>query len=265
MSAMWQRHNSVPCPGSRGATPWRAAATLLAPLQGAPSASSAWRATGRDAPVLVPQASHSATPASAPQQAATRRYSRLVPVAAVPTQAAPAAGHQRQSKLDEYLASLSKEQWEAVTCPASAVRVKAGPGSGEGPLEEHACLALEFCRKRKSTCRAPSTRPNAEGGGPGIVGTGTRCGYLLTSSTPLLLPWCPIHAGKTRVVTARVAWLLSQQGVKPRNMLVITFTNKAAGELKVWQQGWSGGRCTQACPANNPKSQASTTWACQTA
>jgi DNA helicase-2/ATP-dependent DNA helicase PcrA len=39
-------------------------------------------------------------------------------------------------------------------------------------------------------------------------------------------------SGKTRVLTRRIAWIVSQRRAHPGSILAITFTNKAAGEMK---------------------------------
>ena len=41
-----------------------------------------------------------------------------------------------------------------------------------------------------------------------------------------------LFRSKTRVLTRRIAWLISQRGAHPGSVLAITFTNKAAAEMK---------------------------------
>lgn len=49
-------------------------------------------------------------------------------------------------------------------------------------------------------------------------------------------------SGKTRVLTRRIAWLVSQRNVHPGSVLAITFTNKAAAEMRHRVADLVGGR-----------------------
>ena len=54
----------------------------------------------------------------------------------------------------------------------------------------------------------------------------------VTSSSPYVRIIAGAGSGKTRVLTTRIAFLVDEIGADPKKIAAITFTNKAAREMK---------------------------------
>ncbi len=93
-------------------------------------------------------------------------------------------------------------------------------------------MSALFELPRPGTATQDPTRSPTSGGAALLEMLNPRQREAVTHAGSPLLIVAGAGSGKTRVLTHRIAWLLAERGVHPGEIMSITFTNKAAAEMK---------------------------------
>ncbi|MEA2060379.1 MAG: UvrD-helicase domain-containing protein [Thermodesulfobacteriota bacterium] len=111
------------------------------------------------------------------------------------------------------------------TSPGMETGVEPGPEmfrSGALPEKKH--------NKKKQPGRA-GNEENPSRDDSGLTLNDEQRRALSVEGVPLIIEAGP-GTGKTRTITAKIACMISEKGVAPESILALTFTNRAAGEIK---------------------------------